>query len=171
MTIRAWSAADLESSVDNLATLLRLCVEDGASVNFLMPFPQAEAVAFWLRQRDAIRDGSLHLLVAEADNRPVGTVLLALAAQPNQPHRAEIGKLLVLPDARRRGVAAALMRGVEELAFRLGRTLLVLDTEAGSAAEPLYRKFGYIEVGRIPGYALSNDGTTRIATVIFYKQV
>jgi len=100
----------------------------------------------------------------------VGTAMLEFASAPNQPHRAEVQKLLVHPDARRRGVARALMAQVEIEARRAGRSLLTLDTRAGDAAENLYRAMGWQEAGRIPGFALNADRTP-CDTIFFWKQV
>jgi ribosomal protein S18 acetylase RimI-like enzyme len=97
-----------------------------------------------------------------------GTVMLEFAASPNQPHRAEVQKLLVHPDARRRGLARALMARSEQEARQVGKTLLTLDTRAGDAAEALYRSMGWHEAGRIPDYALNADRTP-CDTVLFWK--
>ena len=110
------------------------------------------------------------LLAAWLDGALVGTVQLDLDMPQNQPHRAELTKLLVDPAARRRGVARALLQRAEQAAQRLKRPLLVLDTEAGSQAEPLYRGRGWQEAGRIPGFALDVNGTEQDA-VLFWKRV
>ena len=109
------------------------------------------------------------VLLAAWDNAVLaGTVMLEFASSPNQPHRAEVQKLLVHPDARRAGVARALMTRLEIEATRGGRTLLTLDTRAGDAAEQLYRAMGWHEAGRIPGYALNADRTP-CDTIFFWK--
>ncbi|WGF89089.1 GNAT family N-acetyltransferase [Marinivivus vitaminiproducens] len=171
VSIEEWDAATLEAHLEPAATILRLCVLGGASVNFLLPFGQEDALRFWRSQLPALRSGERHLLVARLDGEPVGTVMLTPASQPNQPHRGEIGKLLVRPDARRLGIARHLMQAAETLAVSLGRTLLILDTEEGSPAQTMYERLGYREAGRIPGYALGNDGKGTIATVLFYKNL
>jgi len=112
--------------------------------------------------------GTRILLAAWDDGTLLGTVMLEFAASPNQPHRAEVQKLLVHPDARRRGLARALMARLEQEAGRVGKTLLTLDTRAGDAAERLYRAMGWHEAGRIPGFALNADGTP-CDTVLFWK--
>ena len=100
----------------------------------------------------------------------MGTVTLDLATPPNQTHRAEVAKLLVHPAARRRGVGQALMAALEAEAAQRGRRLLTLDTRADDAGEALYRRLGWQEAGRIPGFALNADGSAS-ATVFFYKQI
>nr|WP_218032000.1 GNAT family N-acetyltransferase [Dictyobacter kobayashii] len=112
--------------------------------------------------------GTQVLLVARDDEQIVGSVQLALATRANGLHRAEIQKLFVLQSQRRRGIARTLMQAIEEIARARGRTLIVLDTREGDTAEQLYRKIGYIEAGRIPGYALSAAGTLD-GTIYFYK--
>jgi ribosomal protein S18 acetylase RimI-like enzyme len=107
---------------------------------------------------------------AWVDGVLVGTVTLDLAMPPNQPHRAEVAKLLVHPAARRRGVAQTLMAALETKAAQRGRRLLTLDTRADDAGEALYRRLGWQEAGRIPGFALNADGSAS-ATVFFYKQI
>jgi GNAT superfamily N-acetyltransferase len=97
-------------------------------------------------------------------------VQLELATRSNSRSRAEVQKLLVHSAARRRGVATQLMDALEAHALATGRTLLILDTESGSGAEPLYRNRGFTEVGQVPRYAGRPDGSL-IATTIFYKHL
>jgi len=170
VVVRRLNAAGAASAKWRLATILRECVNAGASVSFLPPLAAEAALGFWQRAASDVAQGKRGVLAAWLDGVLVGTVQLDLAMPPNQPHRADVQKLLVLPQARRRGVARALMRAVEEAAAASGRTLLVLDTRAGDAAEPLYRSLGWNEVGRIPRFALNPDGTF-CATVIFYKDL
>jgi ribosomal protein S18 acetylase RimI-like enzyme len=163
-------APTLERRISEFAELLHACVRAGASIGFVLPHPIQEAMAFW---RDgvgpALRGGKRLLLAAEIDGRLVGTVQLDHDTPPNQPHRAEIRKLLVHPHARRHGLARRLMARVEDEARARGRTLLVLDTRTGDAAEPLYRSLGYSVVGSIPGYCLAPDGGALDATTIMFK--
>lgn len=154
--------------LDQLAELLVDCVEGGASVNFLWPLPLSDARAFWERLAPEVQSGTRLLLVAEEAGRIVGTVHLALCWQPNQPHRADVTKLLVLRSARQRGVGAQLMQAAEQAAQRAGRSLLTLDTEEGGAAERLYERLGWVRLGVIPGYALGTHGGLLGAT-FFYK--
>ncbi len=168
-TIRRLRTVD-DAQVDALADLLVASVDDGASVGFMHPLEKAKAVAFWRRVADGVAAGDRALLVAEDENGIVGTVHLLLALPENQPHRADLVKMLVHPRARRRGLGAALMEAGEEMARDCGRTLLVLDTVTGSDAERLYARLGWIRVGEIPEFALLSRGGLA-GTVIFYKKL
>lgn len=170
LRVMALDAAAAPSAVPGLAEILRACVAGGAAVSYLPPLDRPTAQAHF---RQAARDvalGKRVLFAAWRDGALVGTVQLVLDMPPNQPHRAEIAKLLVHPDARRRGVARLLLARAEAAAVAAGRRLLVLDTKADDAAEPLYRRQGWIEAGRIPDFALNPDGTSHTA-VIFYKHL
>ncbi len=162
--------AAVASAEGRLAEILRACVDAGASISFLPPLAQATARGFWRRAVSAVAAGERAILGAWADGVLVGTVTLDLATPPNQPHRADIAKLLVHPAARRQGLARALMACAEDEARRAGRRLLTLDTRAGDLAESLYRTMGWREAGRIPGYALAADGA-EYDTVLFYKRL
>ncbi|MCW5693779.1 MAG: GNAT family N-acetyltransferase [Pseudolabrys sp.] len=170
VVIRELAAAEAERRLDELGVILRDAVESGASVNFLQGFTQAEAEAFWRGQVPGIADGGRRLLVAEDGERLIGTVVLTLAPQPNQPHRADVGKMLVLASHRRRGLGRRLLDAVEALAREQGRTLLMLDTTLGSSGDMLYRRCGWTEYGIVPGHALSTLGVPT-ATAFFYKEV
>jgi GNAT superfamily N-acetyltransferase len=150
-------------AVDDLAALLKACVDAGASVNFLRPLAIEDARRYWA---DALGDPDALTLVARDGERIVGTVRLLPATQPNGPHRAEVSKLLVHPDVRGRGIAEALMRALDHVAFELGRTTLVLDTETGCQAERLYTRWGWQTVGVIPDFALTTDGDLGSTTVM-----
>src|SRR5262249_7993567 len=140
--------------LEALANILYATVHAGASVSFILPFTIADARDFWLiRVLPAVIAGSRRVLLARTDGRTVGTVQLDLAMPPNQQHRAEVAKLLVHPDARRRGIGRALMQELEALARAQGRALLTLDTRTGDSAEPLYRSMGFLLAGVIPDYA------------------
>lgn len=151
----------------SLCSLLQDSVEDGASVGFLAPLAHDTAAAFWLSTLSALGDGLL-MWVAEDAGAVVGSVQLALSTRENGRHRAEVQKLLVRTSHRGQGLASSLMEALETHARRVGRTLLVLDTQQGSAAEAVYRRLGWQPVGSIPGFALGADGTAQ-ATVLFYK--
>ena len=155
--IEVLDAAAAASAERRLAEILCACVDAGASVSYLPPLAPDVARAFWQRAATDVAAGTRILLAAWDDAVLVGTVMLEFASSPNQPHRAEVQKLLVHPAARRRGLARALMLRAEQEARRAGRTLLTLDTRAGDAAENLYRAMGWHEAGRIPGYALNAD--------------
>ena len=129
-----------------------------------------DATAFWRDQvLPSVLTGTRRVLVARLNSRIVGTVQLDLAMPPNQPHRAEVKKLLVHPDARRRGIARLLMNAVEQHTRDAGRTLLTLDTVTGGAAEPLYLSVGYSTTGVIPHYALNFDSSQVESTTVMYK--
>lgn len=155
-----------------LANVLHAVVHAGAGVSFVVPFSRDEARGYW-RERilPGVRAGTRRVLVARWGARIVGTVQLDLAMPPNQQHRAEVAKMLVHPDARRRGVARALMAALETVARSERRTLLTLDTVTGGNAEPLYRSLGYFTVGVIPGYARASLTPDLEATTIMYKEL
>lgn len=162
----------VNEDLEMLGAVLHACVHAGASVSFVLPFSIEDARAFWREQvLPAVQGGSRRVLLARQGGRIVGTVQLDLDTPPNQPHRAEVRKLLVHPEARRRGIARSLMTGAEEQARAARRTLLTLDTVTGGAAEPLYRSLGYVPIGVIPGYALNHDSTSLESTTVMYKRL
>jgi ribosomal protein S18 acetylase RimI-like enzyme len=164
------SAEEISDRLEELAVLLHACVQDGASIGFVLPFDPDAARAYWRGtvQRAAGR-GGLTAFAATLDGRIVGSVQLDHDTPANQPHRAEVRKLMVHPEFRRRGIARALMAAVEEHAVRLGRDLLTLDTRTGDMAEPLYASLGYRTSGVIPGYCLDTVGERLDSTTIMYK--
>ncbi len=155
---------------DALAELLIDCVEGGASVNFMLPLTRAKALAFWQGVAAGVAQGERALLVAQDEQGLLGTVQLVLAQPDNQPHRADLAKMLVHRRARRLGVGAALMRAAEALARECGKSLLVLDTVTGGDAERLYARLGWQRVGEIPGYALWPRGGL-CSTTYFYREL
>jgi GNAT superfamily N-acetyltransferase len=168
-TIRQPGSIDAQS-LAGLVDVLIDCVEGGASVNFMWPMTREKAEKFWRAVSDGLQRGDRALLIAE-DSRGaiIGTAQAIWAAPENQPHRADIAKMLVRRCARRLGVGAALLSAAEQAARRAGRTLLVLDT-ASAAAERLYERGGWHRVGTVPRYALMPDGPY-CSTVIFYKDL
>jgi GNAT superfamily N-acetyltransferase len=164
------SEAQAKPILPRLAALLQDAVHHGSSVGFLPPLAFETAEEYWLETLNEVKQGQRILLVASEAGDVAGTVQLALATKQNGLHRAEVQKLVVHTRFRRRGVARALMGAVEEAARAAGRTLLVLDTEQGSAAEQLYVKCGYARAGLIPQFALSAEGSL-ITTVVFYKLI
>lgn len=172
--IECWRP-DPPSLADDIAMLggvLHACVHAGASVSFVLPFSHGDASAFWSdKVLPAVRAGLCCVLVARSEERIVGTVQLDLATPPNQPHRAEVRKLLVHPDARRRGIARALMIAIEEHARGARRTLLTLDTTTGGFAEPLYLSMSYVPVGVIPRYSRRTDSYELDGTTVMYKEL
>ena len=166
------SASHLQPDLTMLAEVLHATVHAGGSVSFVLPFSMDDACSFW---RDCIlpdvRAGKRRVLAARDESKIVGTVQLNLNTPPNQPHRAEVQKLLVHPGWRRKGIARALMAGIEEVAGAEGRTLLTLDTVRAGAAEPLYRSMGYVPAGVIPRYALNASRSELEDTTVFYKEL
>jgi GNAT superfamily N-acetyltransferase len=155
-----------------LADVLIDCVEGGASVSFMHPLARSKAVPFWENVLASAARGERIVLVArEATSRAiVGTVQVVLAMPDNQPHRADVAKMLVHRRARRHGLGAALMRGAESAAREAGKTLLVLDTVTGGDAERLYARLGWQRCGEIPGYALWPKGGL-CGTTVFYREL
>jgi GNAT superfamily N-acetyltransferase len=158
------------SAIPRLSDILIACVEEGAGVTFLPPLSPEAARDFWRTTARDVAAGDCILLSGWVDGVLAGTVTLVLAWQPNQPHRADVAKLLVHPDARRDGLGRRLMARLELAAVKAGRTLLTLDTRGGDRAERLYRSSGWLEYGRIPGYAVLADGTPDEA-VFFWKRL
>lgn len=169
--VRRVGADEAAARVEALADVLIDCVEGGASVSFMLPLPREKAVAFWRRIADGVARGERVLIVAEdGEGQLLGTVQLVLSMPDNQPHRADVAKMLVHRKARRRGIAQRLMAVVDEEARKEGRTVLVLDTVTGSDAERLYERAGWQRVGVIPQYAMMPTGEF-CATTVFYKHL
>lgn len=167
--VRVLDAAGAESARTRLVAILSACVANGASVSFLQPLDTDRARAFWQKTAREVATGAVRLLAAWHEGELVGTVTLRCDTPENQPHRGEIAKMLVHPDARRRGVARALMVAADETARAAGRWLLTLDT-ASDAAEALYRDLDWVCAGRIPDYALLPDGAP-CDTLLFWKRL
>jgi GNAT superfamily N-acetyltransferase len=168
--IEVLDAAAMASAMPRLEAILAACVEEGSGVSFLPPLTGHAARQFWQDTARDVAAGSKVLLAGWVDGELAGTVTLAFAWPQNQQHRAEVTKLLVHPSGRRHGLARRLMARLEHEALHAGRTLLTLDTRAGDKAEQLYRSMGWIEYGRIPGYAVQADGTFE-ETLFFWTQL
>jgi GNAT superfamily N-acetyltransferase len=168
--IRRLDAAAARVHLDGLAAVLVDCVEGGASVGYLAPFSHEEARRVYEAYAEDVEQGRRLLLAAFAEGKLVGTVQVVFAPHPNQPHRADIARMLVRRSARRRGIAQLLMEHAESEARAAGKTLLVLDTVTGDDAERLYERLGWTRVGVIPGYALYPDGRP-CDTTVFWKAV
>jgi GNAT superfamily N-acetyltransferase len=166
--IRRLASPALDEHLDALAGVLHDCVAGGASVSYMAPFSHEQARSAFAGFAAEAERGNRLILGAFAGDELVGTVQVILALPPNQPHRGEIAKLLVHRRARRRGVAQLLMEHAEAEARSEGKTLLVLDTVTGDAAERVYERLGWTKVGVIPGYALYPDGRP-CATTVFWK--
>lgn len=169
LTIEQLDAAGAEAAIPDLCRVLSDCVEGGASVGFLSPLAPEKAEAFWAGVAADVGRGAKLLFVARRGGEVVGTAQVVFAGMENQPHRAEVSKVLVCRAARRRGVGEGLMRAAEAAALAAGRTLLVLDT-ATPDAERLYRRMGWQEAGVIPDYALFPDGRL-CDTTFFWKRL
>ena len=168
-SLRTLSRDDILHHLPALSDILASCVNGGASVSFMLPFSQQTATTFWEHVANSVAAGERIVLAAlDAEERPVGTVQLITSQPENQPHRADVAKLLVHQNARRLGIANALMAELEQTARRVGKTVLVLDTATGSGAEQFYARCGWEKVGEIPRYALMPDGEMT-ATSLFYK--
>jgi GNAT superfamily N-acetyltransferase len=174
MSAPAWEIRRLdepdESHVEQLTDVLIDCVEGGASVSFMHPLTRDRAMAFWTRVARGVAVGERLLLVALDEQGICGTVQLILDLPENQPHRADVAKMLVHRRARRLGLGAALMRAVEATARDCGKTLLVLDAVTGGDAARLYERLGWIRVGDIPGYALMPRGGP-CSTTYYYRDL
>jgi GNAT superfamily N-acetyltransferase len=168
--VRRLDAAAARAALDGLAAVLVDCVEGGASVSYMAPFSHEDARGVFEEVAAEVERGRRVLLAAFEDGAVVGTAQVNLATPPNQPHRGDIAKLLVRRSSRRRGIAAQLMEAAEREALAEGKTLLVLDTVTGDAAERLYERLGWTRVGVIPNYALYPDGRL-CDTTVFYKQL
>jgi ribosomal protein S18 acetylase RimI-like enzyme len=168
--VRRLRPEETREQLDALAGVLADCVAGGASVGYMDPFSHEDARAvFEVYVRDA-EQGERIILGAFVDGDLVGTAQLVLAVPPNQPHRAEIARVLVRRSARRRGLAQRLMDQLEHEARAEGKTLLVLDAVTGGDAARLYERLGWNEVGVIPNYALYPDGRP-CDTTVFWKSV
>lgn len=167
-SVRRLDALD-DAHLEGLADVAIDCVEGDASVGFMHPLSRERAVAFWRGVARGVAAGERALWVGKDASGVCGTVHLLLAQPENQPHRADLTKMLVHRRARRRGLGAALLRAAEAAARDCGKTLLVLDT-ASADAERLYAREGWVRVGEIPGYALWPRGGL-CATSVFYRQL
>ncbi|GHG85057.1 GNAT family N-acetyltransferase [Streptomyces lanatus] len=170
MTVKRVDEAQLLDLIGDLADLLMDAVADGASVGFLAPLDRTAAEAWWKERAAAVGAGRIAVWVAQEGGRTVGTVGLDFPAKPNSRHRAELVKLMVHRDARRRGLGRRLLTTAEHAAIGAGVSLLHLDTETDSGAERLYEAAGWTRAGVIPDYAASPAGVLR-PTTLYYKHV
>jgi GNAT superfamily N-acetyltransferase len=159
-----------DAQIAALAELLLDCVDGGASVSFMQPLTRERAVAFWRGVAAPVAAGERALLVAEDAQGLCGTVQLVLAQPENQPHRADLAKMLVHRRARRQGLGTALVRAAEATALDCGKTLLVLDAVTGGDAARLYERLGWVRVGDIPSYALMPQGGF-CSTTVYYRNL
>jgi GNAT superfamily N-acetyltransferase len=169
LAVRPLGAGETLARSAELAEVLLDCVEGGASVSFMLPLARAKAEGFWHGVADAVARGERTLLVAEDAHGIAGTVQLITGLPDNQPHRADVAKLLVHRRARGAGIGRRLMEAAEDAARAQGRHVLVLDT-ASAVAERLYQRLGWQRVGVVPDYALLPQGGL-CATAFYYKQL
>jgi GNAT superfamily N-acetyltransferase len=165
---RLHTVSDIQ--ISQLADVLVDCVEGGASVSFMLPIARETAIVFWQHVARGVHAGQRALLVAEDAQGIVGTVQLLLDQPENQPHRADLAKMLVHHRARRQGLGEALMHAAESTARDCRKSLLVLDTVSGSTADRLYTRLGWQRVGEIPDYALMPEGGL-VPTTVFYRRI
>ena len=158
-----------DAQIDQLADVLIDCVAGGASVSFMHPLARERAIAFWRKVAHGVAAGERALIVAEDARGICGTVQLILDQPENQPHRADLAKLLVHRRARRQGLGEALTRAAEAAARECGKALLVLDTASGEA-ERVYERTGWVRVGAVPNYALLPHGGL-CQTTFFYREL
>lgn len=171
LSIRRLGPDEAAACVPALADVLIDCVEGGASVSFMLPISRDTALNFWRRVAEGVaRDERILLVAEDAAGRIVGTVQIVTAQPENQPHRADVAKMLVSRAARRQGIAQRLLGAADEAARAAGKTVLVLDTVTGGDAGRLYERAGWQRVGEVPNYALMPHGGF-CGTTFYYKQL
>ena len=170
ITYEVATADEFGSLVDELGQLLTDAVDSGASVNFVKPFSVADGTAWWTSRAADVSAGTIRPIVARAGGRIAGVVLLVLSRNPNSQHRAEVAKVLVHRRHRGRGIGSGLMAALENVARAEGRWLLILDTQAGTDAERMYRRLGWLEFGVVPDHSLTVDGVLK-PTTFFRKDL
>lgn len=156
----------IDPFIGEMSDLLRIVVDNGASIGFLSPLAPSDAAEYWMN----ILRPHVILYVAWVDNTIAGTVQLHLCTKQNGTNRAEIAKMMMHPAFRQKGIAKKLMQTAEKRAKEEGRTLLILDTVEGAPSNHLYTSLGYVQGGRIPEYAASPNGELE-PTIIYYKQI
>jgi GNAT superfamily N-acetyltransferase len=171
LKVEVLDPAAYDAAIEGLGALLKDAIDGGASVNFVAGVTPEETEAWWATRAERVADGTITVFVArDGDGRIVGSTLLERSVNPNSPHRAEIGKVIVHRSMRRQGLATALMQAAEDRARAEGRWMLILDTVTGSPAAALYDSLGWVTVGTIPGYALNTSGEPEAATY-YYKDL
>lgn len=170
--VKSVGSAEINYLSGPLSAIVAETVEDGAAISFMQPFTVEDGARFWRDEvAPEVASGRRRLFAAFHDDAPIGAVQLILALPPNQPHRCEIAKMMVRPNARRRGVGRALLEAAEACARAEGRSLITLDTRTGDVAERLYASCGFSAAGVIPGYALDPDGAALHGTTYMYKSL
>jgi GNAT superfamily N-acetyltransferase len=171
VNVEALDPAAYDAAIEGRGALLKDAVDGGASVNFVAGVTPEEAEAWWAARTAAVGSGVITVFVArDGNDRIVGSTLLERSTNPNSPHRAEIGKVIVHRSMRRQGLGRLLMGAAEDRARAEGRWMLILDTVAGSPAAAMYEALGWQTVGTIPDYALNTSGEPEAATY-YYKDL
>ncbi len=164
------SPSDIEMHFADLSRVLMDSVRDGAAISFMETLTDEAAARFWREDvRSGVESGNRLLFGAFVEDRLVGTVQLVVGMPPNQPHRAEISKMVVHPESRRLGLGKALMTAALDAAKRANKTLVTLDTRTGDVSEALYRSLGFEQAGVIPDFAYDPDGQALHATTYLYR--
>ncbi len=169
-SIRIAALSDTPAVRTALSTMLIETVANGGSVSFMHPLAEQDADEFWKSSLAAAERGERIVLGAYDGEDLIATVTLQLKLPPNQPHRAEIAKMMTRVSHRKRGIAAALLRAAEILARDHARTLLVLDTAVDGGASRLYESLGFELTGIIPDYAIKPHGGLT-GTKIYWKRL
>lgn len=170
LSIVELSPADIDTHVGDLCRVLLDSVADGAAISFMDALTASEAQRFWREDvRPSVESRARRLFGAFVDDRVVGTVQLVMGMPPNQPHRAEISKMIVHPEIRRRGLGKALLTAALDAARGADKTLVTLDTRTGDVSELLYRGLGFEKAGIIPDFAYDPNGLARHATTYMYR--
>ena len=170
IVVRPVLAGDLQEVLADLVALLIDTVDDGHSMGFLPPLTRANARRYWLSLRPELQAGSRLLLVAICEGRIVGTGQLVLSPWSNSQHRAELQKVFVVRSFRGRGAGKLLLAALHDAARQRGRSLLVLNTRHGGAAQELYQRLGYREAGILPGWTVGPAGE-KYTHVTLYQQL
>lgn len=169
-TVARLNSSDIDEHLEDLCRVLVDCVAGGAAISFMTPLAQDTAARFWADDiKPAIETLDRYLFGAFDEGRLIGSVQLLVNMPPNQPHRAEIAKMIVHPSGRGRGLGKALMRAALASAKDAGKTLVTLDTRTGDVAEALYKSIGFEKAGVVPDYAFDPDGKARHSTTFMYK--
>ena len=164
--------AGFDTALDDLSGILHGCVHTGASIGFVLPFSTNDARSYWQSTvRPDLQAGALDLFVAYDGGQIRGTVQLIPARMPNQPHRADVAKLLVHPDARRRGLGRSLMMALLARAEETGKTLLVLDTRSSDPSRGLYQTLGFEIAGEVPNFCRNPFENRFEPTTYMFRQL
>jgi len=172
-----FSPAQHQYLLPSFASLHRRCIEvDHMLANFLPPLDSDRILGYWQAQAASVSQSGRIIFFTLAhnsigDEEVSSVVMLQGSNSEAEPFRAEVLKLLVSPDHRRKGIAKALMRKLEIVAREKGSTILLLDTEVGSEAEKVYPRLGYTLLGVIPEFGISPKDRRLVGGAFFYKDL